>query len=352
MASTMPAAVYQGRGIVSVEQLPVPTPGPGQVLVEVAYCGICGSDLHLLVEGWGEPGTVAGHEFSGSIVQVGGGVTTWKPGDVVVGGPPPRCGRCRRCRQRLPSQCETRSAIDSAHLGGAFARYVVLDTAALVRIPPNLTPRVAALAEPLAVALHGITRASLEADDRVMVFGTGPIGALAVAALVASQAHHVVAVEPNPARRELARRLGADEVLHPDELQSFPAWEPERLAEASVDAVIECSGKRAAMEMGLHQLRRGGRLVLVGTGMEQPTFDPNRMLLNELEVRGAFVYDEDGFDRALALLASGALATDVLIERDDVGLEALPQVLADLAGGTIAGKVLVTPGGAPGPVNS
>ncbi len=339
----MPVAVYRGPGHLEVEERPVPRPGPGQVLVEVDHCGVCGSDLHLIIEGWGKPGTVAGHEFAGTVRSLGPGTAPWAPGDLVVGGPSPRCGKCRRCRQGKPSQCEQRSGSVADHSDGAFAGFVLCDARALRAVPPGLTLRVAALAEPLAVALHGITRARLEPGEKVMVFGAGPIGALALAVLVATGHHAVTVVEPSTTRRELARRLGATEVLAPDALERFERWEPERLSATAVDVVIECSGKKAATEAALHQLGRGGRLVLVGAGMEEPTFDINRVLLNELEICGSFVYDADGFERALALLASGVLPSDMLLEAQDVTLDALGTAARDLAEGRIAGKVLVVP---------
>ena len=339
----MPVAVYRGPGQMEVEERPVPRPGPGQVLVEVDHCGICGSDLHLVMEGWGKPGTVAGHEFSGLVRLVGEDVDRWASGQLVVGGPSPRCGRCRRCLEGKPSQCEVRTGSPVDHLDGAFARYVVCDARALRPVPEGLDPRAAALAEPLAVALHGITRGRLEEGEDVMVFGAGPIGALAVAALVARGGHRVTVVEPAPARRALATALGADAVVEPGELETFPRWEPERIAAGAVDVVLECSGKQAAMEAGPHQLRRGGRLVLVGAGMDQPVLDPNRLLLNELEILGSFVYDADGFERALELLSSGALPVDVLVDAEDVTLDGLPGALEGLASGRIAGKVMVVP---------
>ncbi len=339
----MPAAVYRGPGVVEVEQRPVPRPGPGEVLVEVDHCGICGSDIHLLLEGWaGRPGLVAGHEWTGSVAALGSGVDGWTTGDPVVGGPSPRCGRCRRCREGKPSQCEHQgSIVDSAD--GAFARYVLVRAAALVALPPGLTSRQAALAEPLAVALHGITRSGVVPGDSVMVIGAGPIGALSIAALVARGVGPVLAVEPGDRRRRLARELGAAEVLDPGDLQTFPAWEPERTAERAVHVVLECSGRRSAMEAGFHQLRRGGTLALVGAGVEPPSFDPNRFILNELSVVGSFVYDQGGFGDALSLLADPSFPTDLLIESGDVPLEGIADALAGLAEGRFAGKVLVAP---------
>lgn len=341
----MASAVYRGPSDVAVEERPVPRPGPGEVLVEVAYCGICGSDLHVMIEGWGKPGTVGGHEYTGTVAAVGDGVATWSSGDAVVCGPSPRCGECRRCREGKPSQCERRSAPVDSNLGGGFARYVVTDERSLLRLPEGMSPRVAALAEPLAVALHGITRSGMVRGDTAMVFGAGPIGALTIAALVAQGMGPVVAVEPGERRRRLATELGAAEVLDPTELETYPPWEPERQSPHAVDVVFECSGKKSAMECGFHQLRRGGHLVLVGAGIEAPRFDPNRLILNELHVSGSFVYDADGFERALELLASGRLPVDVLIDPDDVSLEGLGEAMQALADGRIAGKVMVVPGG-------
>ena len=191
-----------------------------------------------------------------------------------------------------PSQCENREGSIADAVDGAFARYVLVDSASLLRLPDGLSSRQAALAEPLAVALHGITRSGVSPGDRVMVFGAGPIGALTIAALVARGIGPVVAVEPGERRARLARDLGADEVLHPSELEVFPMWEPERIAEGAVHVVLECSGKKEAIEAGFNQLRQGGTLVLVGAGIEAPAFDPNRLLLNELHVVGSFVYDQ------------------------------------------------------------
>jgi threonine dehydrogenase-like Zn-dependent dehydrogenase len=153
----------------------------------------------------------------------------------------------------------------------------------------------------------------------------------------------ITVVEPGEGRRQLARDLGADLVLDPEDLETFPMWEPERIAEHATHVVLECSGKKPAMEAGFYQLRRGGMLVLVGAGMEPPTFDPNRLLLNELTVTGSFVYDHDGFERALELLASQKMPNELLIEPGEVGLDQISEALVDLASGRAAGKVMVVP---------
>ncbi|MGO8870836.1 MAG: zinc-dependent alcohol dehydrogenase [Acidimicrobiales bacterium] len=342
LPEVMPVAVLRRPGTVVVEERPVPRPGPDEVLVEVDHCGICGSDIHMLLEGWGQEGLVAGHEFAGTIAALGDEVVGWEIGQQVVGGTSPKCLRCRRCLEGKPSQCENRQGSVVDGRDGAFARYVLVPAAALLELPAGLTMRQAALAEPLAVALHGITRSGAVPGDTVMVIGAGPIGALAIAALAARGIGPILAVEPGERRRRLARDLGA-EVMTPDELEVFPTWEPERIAARAAHVVLECSGKKSAMEAGFHQLRRGGTLVLVGAGLDQPAFDPNRFILNELHVVGSFVYDQDGFERALDLLASDRFPTDLLIEADDVPLHGLSDALVGLAEGRHAGKVMVAP---------
>jgi threonine dehydrogenase-like Zn-dependent dehydrogenase len=176
-----------------------------------------------------------------------------------------------------------------------------------------------------------------------MVIGAGPIGALSIAVLVARGIGPVIVVEPGERRRQLARDLGAAEVIGPDDLERFPSWEPERLAERAVHVVLECSGRKEAIESGFHQLLRGGTLALVGAGIEPLSFDPNRFVINELHVVGSFLYDWDGFARGLELLASDGFPVDRLIEADDVPLDRLSDALAGLADGRFAGKVLVVP---------
>ena len=254
----MAAAVYQSPGVLTVEERKVPRPGPDQLVVRVHSCGICGSDIHQLRDGWGfTPGAVAGHEWSGTIAAVGDDVTEWSVGELVVGGPGPRCGTCRRCLEGKPSQCENRHSMTGAQTDGAFAEYILCRAAGVLRLPEGLSPRHAALAEPLSVALHGITRSGVAPGDSVMVFGAGPIGALSVAALQVMGITDITVVEPHEGRRRLAADLGVTALVDPDDLEVFPPWEPERMSSRAVDVVLECSGHRAAIEAGFSQLARG-----------------------------------------------------------------------------------------------
>ncbi|MBM3663906.1 MAG: zinc-binding dehydrogenase [Actinobacteria bacterium] len=337
---SVPAAVYRRRGETPVEMRDLPPVESGQVLIEVAYCGVCGSDLHLIDEGWGTPGDVLGHEWSGVVVTAGADVDL-SPGTAVVGGPSPKCGACPACAAGRPSQCENNPKMTGT-FDGAFATHVVRDVTHVLPVPAGLDLRTAALVEPLAVALHAINRGQVAPGNRVLISGAGPIGALAAAVLV-DRGHHVVVVEPAPTRQELGRALGVAAVRRPEELPMFNMAQVDTIAEESFHVAIETSGKRVAMETAFQQLQRGGRLVLVGTGMEQPSFDPNRTIVLELTVCGSFVYDDGGFETALELLAAGTLPTDALIDQVEYGLDGVAEAVARLARGEHAGKVMVRP---------
>jgi (R,R)-butanediol dehydrogenase/meso-butanediol dehydrogenase/diacetyl reductase len=343
LPATMPVAVFMGLRDVRVEDRPRPEIRPDEVLVEVSHCGICGSDLHFLLEWGGHEGAIEGHEYSGTIVAVGDAVTGWEPGERVVGGPTPRCGTCEYCVARRPSLCIMRGRVgaDEGDWQGAFARYKTIPAAQLLRVPDGLDSKHAALAEPMAVALHGITRAGgARPGTRWLVTGGGPIGFLSVAALRAAGVDDIVVSEPHDTRRALCERLGA-RTVHPDEL-ALPAM-PHDLVDEPFDVALECSGNNKAMEAALAQLKRGGTLVLVGAGIRAPRFDNNRILLNELVITGAFVYDHDGFPRALELLASGAVPLDVLVESEDVPLDGLLDAAIGLHEGRLAAKVMIVP---------
>src|SRR5215210_5517214 len=192
LPEAMRAAVYRGPRDIVVEDRPVPEVGPHDVLLEVSHCGVCGSDLHMFVDGWGAPDSIGGHEFSGRVVAVGDAVTSWSAGDQVVGGPAQRCGKCEYCRDGRPQLCTGRDNPGLGGFQGAFAEFVRVHEAELLRVPQGLSMRAAALAEPLAVALHGLTRAGVREGQRILVTGCGPIGALTVAAARARGVAEVV----------------------------------------------------------------------------------------------------------------------------------------------------------------
>ncbi len=337
------ALVYRGVRSLEVIEHPVAAPRPDDVVLAVSHCGICGTDLHTVLEGLSPPDVIGGHEYSGRIVQLGARVSGWQLGDAVVPAGSAGCGACASCVAHRPSLCERRGGIGDGPGGpnGAFAEFVRVPAKELLRVPEGVSLREAALAEPLAVAMHGITLAGVRPGDRVLVTGAGPIGMLTIAALAALGVADVTISEPSDARRKRALEVGARQGCTPEDLAT-PGM-PFALIDEPYDAALECSGNPRAMESALAQLRRMGTLVLVGTGMRRPKLDHNRVLLNELVVTGAYCYDERGIEKALALLATGRIPTERLIEPDDVPLEGMLAAAERCARGELAGKVMIVP---------
>ncbi|MFD0658495.1 alcohol dehydrogenase catalytic domain-containing protein [Thermocatellispora tengchongensis] len=220
----MRAAVWHGAGDVRVEDVHLAPPGPGEVTIEVAYCGICGSDLHEYADGphaipvaepHPESGATAplvlGHEFCGTVVRAGDGVTGLAPGDRVAVEPHYRCGRCPRCLAGEYNICR--------HFGfaglmgdGGLAERATVPAYMLHRLPESVPLEQAAVFEPAAVALHAVRRAAIRPGETVAVLGLGPIGLLVTLFAVRCGAVRVVAADRSPVRRELARRMGAEVV--------------------------------------------------------------------------------------------------------------------------------------------
>jgi (R,R)-butanediol dehydrogenase/meso-butanediol dehydrogenase/diacetyl reductase len=307
----MRAVVYTGSERLEERSVPVPTLGDHDVLVHVAYCGVCGTDLHIVLgdSGWGVPGSIYGHEWSGAIVAVGVAVGRWRVGDRVVG----------------PAS-------------GGFAEFLAAEEGALYPVPPNMDLRTAALTEPLAVALHGITRSGATAGDRVLITGGGPIGLLTLAALQANGLGDVTVSEPAPGRHAAIDRLGATATT-PGDLEATESYLD--LVSEPYDVVIECSGTVAATTQGLTQLRPGGRLVIVGSNFATVPLDPLRVLVQETEIVGSREYDEHGFEDALALLSDETFPVSLLLEASDTTFAGLLPLLHEMQRGAVAGKPLV-----------
>jgi 2-desacetyl-2-hydroxyethyl bacteriochlorophyllide A dehydrogenase len=341
----MRAAVIGGPGKLDICEVEVQAPAADEVLVRIEYCGVCGTDLHTTLDGWAPVGTVGGHEWSGHVIALGSGVTDVDPGALVVGGPP-WCGTCEWCVKGHPSLCVADPIrTNVASHGGAFAEFHLARAATVHRVPAGLDARTAALSEPLAVALHGLSNAALPddlSDTRILVSGAGPLGLLVIAALIERGAVNLTVSEPGQQRRIAAIAVGATTAVTPDDLPVHPAL-PTQTSPDGFDVVLETSGQAVAISTALALLRPTGRLVLLGTGAMSVKLDAIRILLNELVVTGAYCYDATGIDDALALLASGRLPIDALLSSEHYGLDEMLEMMKSLRSGEITRKALVRP---------
>ena len=283
-----------------------PAPGPGQALIEVAHCGICGSDLHFRdVPELFPAGTVPGHELSGRIVAVGDGVDGWAVGARVCALPFGQCGECAVCRSGNEQVCP-HAVSNGVGLGtgrpGGYAEKVILDERMLFALPDAVDDRAGTLVEPLAVALRALARAAVPAAEPVMVIGAGPIGLLTGLVLRERGYQHAVVLSRNPRRAAMAARLGLTTITF------------EGLREAEPPAcVFDCAGTPSSAQLGVELLRPLGQLMLVGLSLAPLDLPAPLVVLKELNLRGVIAYRRDEFQAAIDLLATGRIPTDELI---------------------------------------
>jgi 2-desacetyl-2-hydroxyethyl bacteriochlorophyllide A dehydrogenase len=237
--------------------------------------------------------------------------------------------------------CLNRATPDFVGYRGAFCQYKTVTADSLIRIPDSLSTRMAALAEPTAITLHALRLADVHPDDHVLVTGAGPVGLLLVAVLRAHGISDITVSEPSAIRRQQALSVGAARIVTPDSLEPPPTALP--VADPYA-VVFECSGQAGALEAGVGQLDYAGTLVIVGTGFEPPRINQNRMIIFELELIGAYNYDDEGFEPAVHLLERDLLPFDALIAPDNIPLSDVMVSMERLARGEIPSKVMVQPG--------
>jgi (R,R)-butanediol dehydrogenase / meso-butanediol dehydrogenase / diacetyl reductase len=321
-----------------------PAPGPGEALVEVRYCGICGSDLHLpeLPAEWIPAGHVLGHELTGMVAALGpqAGDADWAVGERVTVFPMVACEACGPCRAGHPNLCD--HGIDSGPgIGrqGGYAEAVTVPVSMLRSLPDAISDADGALIEPLAVAIRAIRRTGITPGEPVCVLGAGPIGALAVAGLHARGVDRVAVVEPAAGRRAAASRLGAPAVTPDEAVDRIPAL----LGGEPPAAVIDCTGHPAAAPLAIELLPAGGRLTIAGLPGEPSAMPLDLLAVKELVVRGSLVYTEEDFAEALGHIAAGRIPCDQLITTV-APLDQAADWFADLTGGaTDQVKVLLQP---------
>jgi (R,R)-butanediol dehydrogenase/meso-butanediol dehydrogenase/diacetyl reductase len=282
---TMQAAVFRGIGQIEITDVARPEPGPGEVLIRVAYCGICGSDVEAFHTGMYEPGLVIGHEFSGTVTEIGPGVASWQAGDRVVVGDAIPCGDCAPCREGRLDACGSLTMVGVTH-DGALAEYVSITARGLHRLPEGVSQREGALVEPLAVALHGVRRSRLMPGDHVLVMGAGPIGLLTQQCAFLAGARTVAVTEVDPTRAALAHQLGATTVLDPTRENVGIALSALTKGQGP-DVIYICTGAAAPYRDAVSLVRKGGQVYILGLCVEPVDADFMSVVLNDLCIEGS-----------------------------------------------------------------
>ena len=313
--------------------IPAPVAIPGEVVIRVDGCGICGSDLTSYKVGLFTD-TVPGHEVAGIIETLGDGVSGWSVGEPAVIDPKIPCGACDDCRAGASYRCAMAltAGIGFAREGG-LAELVAVPSSLLYRLPPGLALEHACLVEPLSVAIHGVERAHLHERDAAVVIGLGSIGLFTVAVLHARGIGPIIGVDPVEDRRNLALDLGAAIVV--SELREV------RSHVAPTRAVIECSGYAPLLHAAADLVAPGGRLVLVGVPFGESTVIPLMWVTREIEIVGSIASDASDFAVSLEMLAADARMAGVATRR--VGLAQVPEVFEELITPSSGGKVIVDP---------
>ncbi len=283
----MQAAFCRAPGELVVETVPRPVPGPGDVVVRVRNCGICGSDLHWWHGQMVRPEVCPGHEIAGEVAEVGPGVTALRAGDAVALEGIASCGTCASCAAGDYHFCRA-IGIVGITIPGGYAEYVRIPARHCFPIPAGLDFATAALSEPLAVAVHGVRISGLGIGQRVLVLGEGTIGIAAVTAARAGGAGEVLVTARRPQQKAAALALGADRVL--DDADVLAA-----AGEAPVDLVVETVGGTAdTLDTAVAACRPGGTVCVLGVYTTMPAFPALFVVAKELAIRGSFVYNRAG----------------------------------------------------------
>lgn len=333
----MQALILTGKHQVHLGEFPEPAMDDNAVKVQVAYCGLCGTDLHKFE---GQSGSrplklpvPLGHEVSGVVTEVGAKVTAFRPGDRVTVDPNWSCGHCRFCQQGLRHMCE-----NSRGVVKGMADFICPPQENVYHIPDSLSLRDAALTEPLSCCLHGMDLLDGKLGQNVAIVGMGAIGAIMVQLCRLTFAANIVVIETVEEKRELAFRLGATHFINP--MTCDPAQAIAEAGIGNIDRVMECVGLNVTVNTALNVAGMCAKVVLFGLG------DPNRpvafnqyaAITKELDIQTSFL-NPHTTARAIRLLASGALDVDALISKEMSPEELIPELSARTW--SRQGKVLV-----------
>lgn len=340
----MKAALWYKAKDIRVENIEEPQVTSGRVKIQVAYTGICGSDLHEYVAGpifipVEKPHEVSkdvapivmGHEFSGTVVEVGEGVTSVKVGDQVVVEPILACGKCPACQKGKYNICKHLGFHGLSGGGGGFSEYTVVDERWVHKMPEGLTLEQGALVEPAAVALHSVRMSKIKAGDKAVVFGVGPIGLLVIEALKVAGASEIYTVELSKKRGEKALELGATTVINPAEVEDVVA-EIQALTNGGADVAFEVTGVPVVLKQAINSTTFEGETVIVSIWENEASFQPNNIVLSERSVKGIIAY-RDIFPAVMNLMKQGYFPAEKLITKhiliDDIVSEGFETLVND-----------------------
>jgi (R,R)-butanediol dehydrogenase/meso-butanediol dehydrogenase/diacetyl reductase len=296
-----------------------PVINSGEVLVKVAYCGICGSDVHGYLNGiMIPPGTVMGHECAGLVSEVGDAVNNFEPGEPVAVKPSPQCGGCYWCQREQYSICpeglKRAIGITTDH-DGAFAEYVRIQYPheMLFKLPSNMSFKVAALIEPLATSLHAVRMSRFRPGDHVVIVGAGMIGLGTLQFLKLGGAGQIIVLETSQKKSQLALEMGADEVLNPLAEGEDPKDEIFKLTHGiGADVVFECAGVPLSFQTCTDYVKSGGQVIVVGINDKDVEFNNFQLVVREIEMKGVLAY-YDEFGEVIEYLDQGKIRTEPLI---------------------------------------
>jgi 2-desacetyl-2-hydroxyethyl bacteriochlorophyllide A dehydrogenase len=333
----MRAAFYEGARRFVTGTVPVPTPGPGEALLRVRRVGICGTDLHIFqghLDHRIPRHGIIGHETFAEVAEAPAG-SGFASGDRVVVEPLWFCGECRACTMGAPFLCY-RLKVRGVDMPGGMQEYWPVPTARLLHVPSSLGDDDAAVVEPLAIAVHDVRRAQVQAGDRVVVFGGGPIGTL-IGMVARHRGARVVVSELNPFRLETLRGLRLDTLGPGVDVGAFVA---EWTGGTGVDVAFEVTGNPAAVRAVTDVVRVWGTVSIVAIHAEPMTVNLYPMFARELTMHGSRLYTRAAWEEAIRLAASGAVPLAPLVSRK-IPLEALTEGMKAALGGANVMKVLV-----------
>ncbi len=337
---TISAAYYRGDKRFTVETIAAPQPpGPGEVQIDVAFCGICGTDLHVYLGHMDQRvgfERVIGHEMSGTVGAVGDGVAGLTPGDRVVVRPLDACGECPACKRGHAHICQNLKFL-GLDTDGAFQEKWTVPAHTVHKLPEGMPLDHAALIEPVAVACHDVRRGRVEAGEDVLVIGGGPIGML-IAMVAGHAGANVTVSEINPHRLAVAQKLGFT-AINPKE-SDVAATVLEATGSKGADVIFEVSGTQPGVDLMTAAASTRCRVVMVAIHAKRAEVDLFQFFWKEIEMIGARVYEPADYDEAIELVASGAIDAETIIT-DIQGLNRIGEAFAELAGNPQAMKTLI-----------